>query len=267
MSVSELLAYLGALFIGVVLGLIGGGGSILTLPVLVYILNLNPVTATAYSLFVVGTTSLVGAYKYFQKKLFDFKTAFIFAIPSLITVYLTRRFLIPAIPEHLFTVGTFNVSRDIGIMLFFAIIMLLASLSMINTKRKEITYNLEIKYNYPFIFLEGVLVGLLTGIVGAGGGFLIIPALVLLAKLPMKKAVGTSLIIIAAKSLIGFIGDVQTLEIDWIFLLKFTSISIVGILLGTYLSRHISGDKLKKGFGWFILIMGVFIIYMELLWN
>jgi len=148
--------------------------------------------------------------------------------------------------------------------LFFALVMLLASISMIRNNRKDSVESTEVKYNYPLIIIEGFVVGVLTGIVGAGGGFLIIPALVLLAKLPMKKAVATSLLIIAIKSLIGFIGDVENLDIDWVFLLSFTAISVIGIFIGIYLSNFIEGKKLKKGFGWFVLIMGVYIIYKEL---
>jgi hypothetical protein len=142
--------------------------------------------------------------------------------------------------------------------------MLLASVSMIKTKKKSTSEEKPITYNIPLIIIEGIVVGMLTGIVGAGGGFLIIPALVLLANLPMKLAVGTSLVIIAAKSLIGFIGDVQNLIIDWTFLLSFTAVSIVGILIGVYATKFISGEKLKKGFGWFTLLMALYILYREL---
>ncbi|MCG9972755.1 sulfite exporter TauE/SafE family protein [Christiangramia crocea] len=265
MEILEILGYFGGLLIGVVLGLIGGGGSILTVPVLVYLLAINPVTATAYSLFVVGTSSLVGALRNIPKKLIDFRTGIVFAIPAFIAVYLTRKFLVPAIPEEIFTISGITITKDIGIMIFFAIIMVVAAISMIserdngkNIKEEKVTYN------YPLIIAEGIVVGLLTGIVGAGGGFLIIPALVLLAKLPMKKAVATSLLIIAIKSLIGFIGDVQNMEIDWIFLMIFTGLSIAGIWLGVYLNNFINGKKLKTAFGWFVLLMGIYIIWKEL---
>ncbi|MBR9830543.1 sulfite exporter TauE/SafE family protein [Acidiluteibacter ferrifornacis] len=256
--------YLGALLIGLVLGLIGGGGSILTVPVLVYLLGVNPVLATAYSLFVVGSASLVGAIRNMQKGLVDFRTAIVFAIPAFISVYISRKYLIPAIPEQITQIGDVVLSKNVAIMIFFAVIMLLASISMIRNKRKETDEEQEIKYNYPLIIVEGLLVGMVTGIVGAGGGFLIIPALVLLARLPMKKAVATSLLIIAIKSLIGFMGDVQNLEIDWSFLAVFTSLSIVGIFVGIWLNQFIDGKKLKKGFGWFVLVMGIYIIIKEL---
>ncbi len=256
MEILEILGYFGALVIGIVLGLIGGGGSILTVPVLVYLLAINPVTATAYSLFVVGASSLVGAFKNMQKKLVDFRTAIVFSIPAFIAVYATRKWMVPAIPESLFSIGQFEITKNIGIMLFFAIIMILASVSMIRENGKKKTENEKISYNYPLIIL--------TGIVGAGGGFLIIPALVLLAKLPMKKAVATSLLIIAIKSLIGFIGDVQNMNINWLFLGIFTGLSMVGMFIGIYLNKFIDGKKLKKGFGWFVLIMGIYIIWAEI---
>jgi len=264
MDITQIFGYAGALCIGIVLGLIGGGGSILTVPVLVYLLYLNPVTATAYSLFVVGASALVGAIHNIRKGLVDFKTAIVFALPALIAVYVTRKFVVPSIPEKLFSIGDYIVTKNIGIMIFFAIIMLLASFSMIRTSRHE-KQNKDtiVNYNYPIIFLEGIIVGVLTGIVGAGGGFLIIPALVLLAKLPMKKAVATSLLIIAIKSLIGFIGDIENLTIDWPFLLSFTGLSIIGIFIGIWFTNFIDGKKLKKSFGWFVLIMGIYIIVKE----
>ena len=251
--------------IGVSLGLIGGGGSILTVPVLVYILGVNPVLATAYSLFVVGSTSLVGAATYMKKGLVNYKTALVFAIPSFIAVFLTRKFLVPALPDPLFTVGEAIITKNIGIMVFFALIMLAASYSMITAKKcVDCDEDEPVVFNFPMIALEGSVVGVITGIVGAGGGFLIIPALVLLAKLPMKMAVGTSLLIIAAKSLIGFLGDLSSQTIDWQMLLIFTSLSIVGIFIGSGLSKRINEKILKTGFGWFVLAMGIYIITKEL---
>ncbi len=264
MEFVELLGYLGALGIGIILGLIGGGGSILTVPILVYALALNPVVATGYSLFVVGATSLVGAIQNMTKGKVDFKTAIIFAIPAFIAVYLTRKFLIPAIPSELFSIGNFIFTKELSLMLFFALIMLIAAISMIKDRKDKKQISGPRKFNYPLIIIEGFLVGVITGIVGAGGGFLIIPALVLLAKLPMKKAVATSLFIIAIKSLIGFVGDIENLDIDWSFLLLFTSISIVGIFIGIWLNKFIDGKRLKKAFGWFVLLMGIYIMYKEL---
>lgn len=263
MDIITFLGFASALMIGLVLGLIGGGGSILTLPILVYLLGVNPVLATAYSLFIVGTSALVGATKNALKGMVDFRTGIVFAIPALIAVYLTRKFLIPAIPDVLFTIGSTEITKDAGIMVFFAIVMVVAAYSMIKDRKETTNEANIIQYNYPLILIEGVLVGVVTGIVGAGGGFLIIPALVLLAKLPMKKAVATSLMIIAAKSLIGFIGDVQNLTIEWTFLFIFTTLSVIGIFIGIYINNFIDGKKLKKGFGWFVLAMGIYIILKE----
>ncbi|PZX50937.1 sulfite exporter TauE/SafE family protein [Algoriphagus chordae] len=266
MEIIVLVGYAAAVIIGISLGLIGGGGSILTVPVLVYILGIDPVLATAYSLFVVGSTSLVGSFTYMSKNLVDYKTALVFAIPSFIAVFLTRKYLVPALPDPLFAVNELVIFKSIGIMVFFAVIMLVASYSMIKGRKSdESKEETKVKFNIPLIAIEGIVVGLITGLIGAGGGFLIIPALVLLARLPMKMAVGTSLLIIAAKSLIGFLGDVSNQTIDWKMLLIFTGLSIVGIFIGSSLSKKINEKALKKGFGWFVLLMGLYIISKELM--
>ncbi|MCL6294513.1 sulfite exporter TauE/SafE family protein [Jejuia spongiicola] len=261
MDTTQLLGYIGALIVGLVLGLIGGGGSILTVPLLVYLLGYNPIIATAYSLFVVGTTSMVGTYQKYRKGLVDFKTGLAFSFPSFIAVYLSRRYLVPGIPDTLLSFESFTLTKEMGIMVFFAIIMLLASVSMIKNKKE--TNEVSEKQAYYKTFIQGLIIGTITGIIGAGGGFLYVPALVLWANIPMKKAVGTSLIIVTINSLIGFTGDIQTIEIEWGFLLIFTLISILGIILGVFLSKFISGKKLKKSFGFFTLIMAIYIIYKE----
>ncbi len=260
-----LIGFASTVLIGVSLGLIGGGGSILTVPVLVYILGIEPVLATAYSLFVVGSTSLVGSFTYMKKSLVDYKTALVFAIPSFITVFMTRKFLVPALPDPIFEMGEWVISKNIGIMIFFALIMLAASYSMVKGGAKKVEdEDSKVKFNVPLIALEGMVVGVITGIVGAGGGFLIIPALVLLARLPMKMAVGTSLLIIAAKSLIGFLGDISSQTIDWQILLIFTGLSIIGIFIGSSLSTRTNEKTLKTGFAWSVLAIGIYIISKEL---
>jgi uncharacterized membrane protein YfcA len=261
------LGYILAIVVGVSLGLIGSGGSILTVPILVYIMGVEPVLATAYSLFIVGATALVGGVQSARQGRVDFKTAIIFGIPSILAVYATRALIVPLIPDHVFTAFGFEVTKPILLMILFAIVMVAASISMIKPQKKTaaVDEDAPMVYNYPMILLEGAVVGILTGLVGAGGGFLIIPALVLLAKMPMKKAVGTSLFIIAAKSLIGFTGDLKGSEIiDWKLLGFFTAASIVGIIIGILLAKKIPGEKLKTSFGWFVLIMGVYIIVKEL---
>lgn len=264
MEILNLYALVGAIIIGTILGLIGSGGSILTVPVLVYLLSVNPVTATAYSLFIVGSTALVGTIRNAQKDMIEYKVGIVFAIPAFISVFLARKVIIPTIPDVIFTFDSYILTKDMVVMTFFAVIMLAASISMIRD-RKQVVLQQHVQFNYPLIIIEGLVVGVLTGLVGAGGGFLIIPALVLFANLPMKKAIATSLMIISIKSLIGFLGDIGSIEIAWSFLITFTGLSIVGIILGVYLNNFIKGEKLKKGFGWFVLAMAIFILLKELI--
>jgi len=262
----EYIGYLASILIGISLGLIGGGGSILTVPVLVYLFAVDAVTATAYSLFIVGLTSAVGSFDYFRKGLVNIRTAIVFGIPSIVAVFLTRAYIVPAIPKEIFSVGEFTVTKSILLMVLFAVLMIAASYSMIKKDKKPAAETSgKQQFNYPLILIEGLVVGALTGLVGAGGGFLIIPALVVLSKLPMKEAVGTSLVIIAAKSLIGFFGESGETIIDWGFLAIVSAFAIGGIFVGTALSKRIDGAKLKPAFGWFVLVMGVYIIVKETL--
>ena len=248
------------------MGLIGGGGSILAVPVLVYLFLLDETLATGYSLFVVGCSALVGGYKQYLKGHVDLKTAIIFGTPAILSVTLIRSFLMPIIPDELFNIGTLTISRRMGILGLFALVMIPAAMAMLKTsKPNQIKNHSKAQQNnYVIIIIEGMIIGAITGMVGAGGGFLIIPALVLLAKLDIKKAIGTSLVIVTLKSLTGFfLGDALTMTINWPFLLSFTSIAIVGIVVGTRLNSLINSSKLRKGFGYFILVMAAFILYME----
>ena len=260
----EILGYISALLIGIVLGITGGGGSILTVPTLVYILNYNPIIATAYSLFIVGTTSGFGTIQNFRKGLVVPKKALLFAIPSLIGVYLTRKFIVPNIPDVVFYFGSVQLSKATFLMLLFAIVMFLAAYSMLKNSNKNEVIEATTKSKIVII-IQLFFVGVLIGLIGAGGGFLIIPALLNFAKLPMKKAIGTSLLIITINSLIGFTGDIQNILIDWTFLLMFTTISVIGIFIGLYIQHFINEKMLKKLFGVFVLIMAIFILYKELL--
>ena len=262
----NIIGVIGAILIGVVLGLIGAGGSILTVPIFVYILDISPVQATAYSLFVVGVAALFGAIKNAQEKLVDYKTGLVFAFPAFLGVYISRKFLLNLIPSQIFQINDFVLTKEMGIMMFFALIMIASSYFMIGDKRKA-NFPKKINNSNLILIFEGFIVGILTGIVGAGGGFIIIPALVLFAGLSMKIAIGTSLMIIAIKSLFGFIGDLQndSIIIDWLLLGGFTFLSIIGIFTGLYFNKFIEGNNLKKGFGWFVLIMGIGIILKEII--
>lgn len=262
----EIIAYLAAAFIGISLGLIGGGGSIMTMPVLVYLFGVNPLLATSYSLFIVGSTSLVGAVNNYRKGQSNLKAALYFGIPSVFTVFITRKYIVPIIPENLLSIGGYTIGSNLITMVLFGVLMLMASISMIWPKQSNVSGN-ECKDCLRFSKLlgYGIAIGLITGLLGAGGGFLLIPALIFLLKLPMKKAIGTSLLIIALNSLIGFTGDLGHFKIQWNFLLLVTSIAIVGLFIGNWLSKMISGERLKKGFGWFVLVMGIYIILKEII--
>lgn len=254
--------YIASLFIGISLGLIGGGGSILTVPVLVYLFGVSPILATSYSLFVVGSTSLIGSFNSWRKGFVDFKTGLLFGVTSIITVFITRKIIIPHIPEDIH-VGSTTLHFSVLTMVLFAVLMLVASISMIRSKHIETIEEETTKTNIPKLIIYGLSIGLVTGFLGAGGGFLLIPALVLLLHLPMKKAIGTSLFIIALTSLSGFIGDTGHFKTNWIFLLTVSLIAITGVFLGGLLGKSINGAKLKKGFGLFVLAMGIYIIIKE----
>lgn len=254
---------------GLSLGLIGSGGSILTVPILVYLFSIDAPLAITYSLFIVGLTSLVGATVRAGSGYIHWPTTLTFVIPSVISVFLTRSYLLPLIPDPIFHFGGLTLTRSVFLLLLFAVLMLTASFSMIRNQSEGSDQDVspsEGKHNFSVIFVKGISVGSITGILGAGGGFLIIPSLVLQAKLPMRQAIGTSLVIIATNSLIGFWHDYELHElINWRFLSYFSTIAIIGILTGSALSRQISGDKLKPIFGYFVLIMGFYIILKELL--
>jgi len=264
MELIEVFGYACALIIGISLGLIGGGGSILAVPVLAYLFSVNEKVATAYSLFIVGASALVGGLKQHFKGYVDWRTAIVFGIPAIIGVTVVRHYVVPALPDVFFTINEFEFTRRMGMFGLFAILMIPAAFSMLKERKENKKAGEPIKYNYPLILIEGLVVGTVTGLIGAGGGFLIIPALVILANVRMKVAVATSLIIIAFKSLLGFfLGDALTMEIDWQFLGIFTGLSLIGIFIGSYLGSFIDGKRLKKGFGYFIFVMAAFIFYME----
>ncbi len=266
METFELLGYIGAFTVGLILGLIGSGGSILSVPILVYLFGINPVTATAYSLFIVGTTSLIGSIKNLRNKLINYSTTLLFSLSAVITVYITRRYLIHLIPETIISSESIYLTKDQLIMLLFALLMLVAGFLMIKRTPKTIVGLKQTKTIAPnkfLIFAEGSLIGFLTGLVGAGGGFIIIPILVILSDLRMKAAIATSLAIISLKSLIGFVGDIQNLEIDWMFLLIFTSISVAGIFIGQQFSQKVPDNKLKMVFGLFVIGIAFSILFIE----
>ncbi len=259
------LGYFASLLIGISLGLIGGGGSILTIPVLVYLFSIEPNQATGYSLFIVGCSSLAGAYKHYRKGNINFRAALYFGITSIITVLLIRKFLLPMIPYHLFNLGSFEVNKSLMTMLLFAIVMIIASINMLQKPIAVPKDENDQHIHVPKALIRGIEVGILTGFLGAGGGFIIIPVLVFSFHLSMKDAIGSSLLIIAMNSLFGFAGDLLHQTVDWALILPITAIAITGTFIGRRIGQDLPGEKLKKGFGWFVMIMGMYIIIHELL--
>lgn len=262
-STMEILGYFLASLIGISLGLVGSGGSILTVPVLVYFFHIDPVLATTYSLCIVGLSSIAGVISKYKQRLLDAKIILIFGIPSMLGVLLSRKFILPTIPSTFKLFGLMDTTKSGFVMLFFATLMLASALSMILSKKT--VEGIEVKPNYGLtLILVGFVEGIVTGIVGAGGGFLIIPALVLLGKLPMKKAIASSLFIITIKSLFGFVGDLTHTTVNFPFLASIVVLATGGIILGNFLNNKMDGAKLKKGFGWFVLAMSLFIFIEQL---
>lgn len=253
-----------SLLIGVSLGLLGGGGSILTVPILHYVFGLNASESTALSLFIVGITAAAGSVAYAKRGEIAWKEGIIFSIPSFLAVYATRRFALPAVPAQM-SLMNMNLSKDNVILLIFSVVMLLAAGAMLKPSQPKASQDSVLNFKRAvLIVLEGAVVGGVTGFVGAGGGFLIVPALVVLVGLDMKRAVGTSLVVIASKSLIGFAGDLSAgTHINMPVLLSVTTASLIGMILGTKLVTKVSSAKLKPAFGWFVLVMGSFILIKE----
>lgn len=246
-------ALIGAVFIGISLGLLGSGGSILTVPVLVYLLGQDPKVAMAGSLLIVGFISVFALVGYARKKLVDWRTVWWFGLPGMLGAVLgawLAHFLTGAVQ-----------------MIIFSVLVLIAAYLMLRPvdlsappKAQRKTYK---------IVLDGLLVGAVTGLVGVGGGFLIIPALVILGGLSMRLAVGTSLVIIVLKSFAGFVAyldvlQAQNLALDWTVLWIFIALGILGSYLGQKVSDRLNQQKLKIIFGWFMILIGSFILLQSM---
>lgn len=266
----HLLGYSMALITGLSLGLMGSGGSILTVPVLVYLFRMNPVMATSYSLFVVGATSLVGLSMRLRGGHIDARATLAFAAPSLAAVFLVRKYVVHGLPPIL-DLPWGQVSRDYLIMVFFSVVMLAAAISMLLKSRSRGDGNAPspesaaTRINIPMIGFEGALVGFVTGLVGAGGGFLIVPVMILLGHLSFETAIGTSLAIITAQSLVGFLTDVSLLEnIRWGFLALFSVLSVAGVLTGSVMGKYMRPEGMKRVFGWFTLVIALLSLGREI---
>ena len=261
----ETFGYIASFAMGITLGLMGGGGSILTVPIMVYLFSLSPSVATGYSLFIVGVTALIGSMIYIRKGDIDIKVGLAFAIPSIIGVTISRGLIIPKIPEIILHAPGVTLTKEILVMAVFAFLMITASYSMIKKKRDRKPMTARPFARMTIVACEGLIVGMVAGFVGAGGGFLIIPALVLLAGLSMRVAIGTSLMIIALQSLLGFAGDVwRGIAVNWPLLGVVAIIAVLGIIVGSLSAHLIKEQKLKTAFGWFVLIMGATILIEQL---
>lgn len=261
----ELLGLFLWVIIGILFGLMGAGGSILTLPILVYLFRIDVSTATTYSLFIVGSTSLLGALSYIKQGFFDKKAAIDFGIPSLISVVITKIFIAPLIPDILFHMGNMLFTKDTFLLCLLAIIMLTSSYRIIthHTKRGQETKNVNAPNQNLLLTINGIIVGFLSAMIGVGGGFLIIPALIVLSKLDIKQAVGTSLAIIAIQSIVGFMSDYFSYHVDWSLIIPITAVASIGVLLGSLLSKKVNAEKLKVALGWFIGLTAFCIIAEE----
>jgi uncharacterized membrane protein YfcA len=254
--------YILAALMGTTLGLIGAGGSILTVPILVYFFKISPLLATSYSLLIVGITALIGAISYYKKNLVDIRSALIFVVPAMFSVLVTRSFIIPNLPEELA-----NIPKEIFIMLLFAALMLAAAGLMIKKPVAKETKLAQEKSKFTFLklIIGSSAIGFLTGMVGAGGGFLIIPTLVMLFGLSMKQSIGTSLAIIATNSLVGFGGDLFAgVRIDLNITALFLTLTSLGMIFGIWISKQLDGQKLKEVFSLFILMVAIAIFIQEI---
>ncbi|MCW6036929.1 sulfite exporter TauE/SafE family protein [Spirulina subsalsa FACHB-351] len=247
-----IVGHLLAVAIGISLGLIGGGGSILAVPILVYVMGIGSKEAIAMSLFIVGIVSCIGAIPHWFQGNVNLKTVVMFTPAAMVGSFLGAR------------LTTLPWITDTIQLIAFGVVMVLASVLMIRKQENKTPTSTEEKHpTYPkwlAIPIEGLAVGILTGFVGVGGGFLIIPALVLLGGIPMKEAIGTSLLIITFKSATGFLGYIDQVTVDWGLMFSFTLAASVGTWGGASLTQYIDGKKLQKGFGYFVLAIAVFVL-------
>ena len=266
MELNHIVGYAGAVLTGLILGLMGGGGALLSIPVLHYLFLIPADVATGYSLFLIGVTATSGAIQNIREKLVDYNALAYYGIPSAVTVYCVRRFLIPNLPDTIIHIYGYTLDKNHTILGLLCIVMFTLAYKMILVE-PEIEQEHEVKESeIGKLIMYSVLIGLFIGVVGAGGGFLMTPALIYIAHLSIKKAIGTSLLLVAGNSLIGFMGDIHSNQtMDWKFLFIFSSFSIVGVFVGIYLQQFIQAKKLKKMFGWFVLFIAVLMVLKETL--
>ncbi|TKC09170.1 sulfite exporter TauE/SafE family protein [Pedobacter frigoris] len=259
----ELIGYCACALIGISLGLIGAGGSILMVPVLVFLFRMPPVLATSYSLFVVGITSFFAATGKFRKGDVLVGSALTFGLTSMVAVVAIRQFVIPIMPKSFGHLGHATLSYDLLSIVLFACLMILAAIVMINKSGKTDCVTMEGSSSFMLSIPYALLIGTVTGFLGAGGGFILIPVMTLMLGMDIKKAVGTSLAVVALNSLSGFANDLNHVDINWKFLLVISAMALLGSIAGARIADRVNSKKLKAGFGWFILMLGILIITRE----
>jgi uncharacterized membrane protein YfcA len=263
-EINLVLGYAGAVVTGLVLGLLGGGGALLSIPVLVYFFHMDATVATGYSLFLVAIAATSGTVQNIRNKNIDGKAFLFYGIPSVTTVYIFRRFIIHQLPDIIFSTGSFSLTKDHLILFILSFVMFGVGFKMINATDEAVDGGPLHAKHYVLLVLYAIAVGCFIGLVGAGGGFLMTPALIYFAGLDMKRAIGTSILLVGVNSFIGFLGDIHSsLQMDWRFLILFSLFSVTGVLAGTYFSHRIDNRKLKISFGWFVLLLGVYIAGRE----
>ncbi|MHA7831677.1 MAG: sulfite exporter TauE/SafE family protein [Flagellimonas sp.] len=264
METLQLIGYAGAFIIGLVMGVTGSGGSAMAVPIFNYMFLMDMQTTTTHSLFVVGVAAATGAVLSLKKRKVDWHLVLYLSVPMILAVFLVRNYVLPMMPTVLFKTMGLQVTRDMGIKMFFGLLMALGAVFSIKRGRTSFSNTSEIKKGPVFILLTGLGIGAITGITGIGGGFLIVPLLVVFLRCSMKKAIVTSLMVIALKSFVGFAGDIGVVEIEWNILLGFTAISLTGLAIGIYTSQHIRETSLKKGYAYVILSISILVLGKEL---
>ncbi|MEA5573525.1 sulfite exporter TauE/SafE family protein [Calothrix sp. UHCC 0171] len=251
-----IIGHLLAACIGITLGLIGGGGSVLALPILVYVMGIPPKSAIAMTLVIVGTVSLLGVIPHWRAKNVNFKTALIFGSATMVGAFVGAK------------IATLPIVTETFQMMLFAIMMLVAAVFMIRRSSKPVAADDTLafypppvcKYCWLWLMTEGLAVGVLTGLVGVGGGFAIVPALVLLGNVPMKQAIGTSLLIIVFNSVAGFLGYLGHVSLNWNLMFSFIVAASIGTIFGAYLAEFVPASRLQKSFGYFLLAVAALVL-------
>lgn len=258
----EIAGYLALIGVGIMLGITGGGGSILSVPILVYLFSLDVVMASAYSLFIVGITSMVGTVLKQKERVVDIRSGLVFAVPSILAAFSTRKWVLASIPDLIFRFESFVLTKRALLLGILALVIIVVSARTILNGKTQANIGAPIN-NYGLIPM-GLVTGVLAGLLGVGGGFLILPALVVFARIPFASAVGTTLFIIALNSLLGFVGDLLNYAINWTFLLSITVLSIVGVYVGILSNKVVPAHSLQKSLGWITLGLGIWILVNEL---